>query len=235
MRTNLQLLAGVVAHPDWRTGAIHTQWLEESVDHVLRLGADTPRSTSSSVPHISSTNNVAGTPGTILLQPGSSFQLSLSPSSESLLHGQMQMHGLVLSTIGHNAFPDELSGTITTSLSSTPLTFSLTQSSSKATSSNFEFANPSDPSHLPCPLAGKIVELHPALAAAADGSSSQTFIREGDSLVVVSAMKMESVINASRSGHVSRVGKGIEVGTVVPEGTLVCVLNSLEKDGLARL
>ena len=235
-KTNLQLLAGVLSHPDWRAGTIHTRWLEENVDQVLRLGANNLPSATSPALHIPSTNNAAGAPGTILLQPGSSFQLSLSPSSDTLLpHSQTQVHGLVLSTIRRNAFPDELSGTITSSLSSTPLTFSLTQSSSIATSSSFEFANPVDLSHLSCPLAGKIVELHPALAAAADGPSSQTFIREGEALVVVSAMKMESVVNAPRSGHVSRVGKGIEIGAVVPEGSLVCVLNFLEKDQLARL
>ena len=209
---------------------MHTRWLEENVDHVLRLGADNlpPPSTT----HRSSTNNDTGT---VLLQPGSSFQLSLSPASDSFRHGPTQVHGLVLSTIRHNAFPDELSGTITTSLSSTPLTFSLTQSSSIATSSNFEFANPADPSHLPCPLAGKIVELHPALVAAADRSSPQSFVREGDVLVVVAVMKMESVVNALRSGHVSRIGRGVEIGAVVPEGSLVCVLSLQEKDPLARL
>ncbi|KAM5532153.1 hypothetical protein V8D89_014178 [Ganoderma adspersum] len=236
-KTNLQLLTGVLAHPNWRAGTTHTRWLEENVDQVLRLGANNLPSATSPAPHIPSTNNNApGAPGTILLQPGSTFQLTLSSSSDPLLpHGQTQVHGLVLSTIRHNAFPDELSGTITTSLSSTPLTFSLTQSSSIATSSSFEFANPADLSNLSCPLAGKIVELHPALVAAANDPSSQTFIREGEALVVVSAMKMESVVNASRSGHVSRVGKGVEIGAVVPEGSLVCVLNFLDKDQLARL
>lgn len=232
VKTNLQLLAGVVAHPDWRAGTMHTRWLEENVDQVLRLGAD-----DLAPPSRLSTNNATEipTPGAVLLQPGASFQLSLSPSSGPLHRDQTQVHSLVLSTIRRNAFPDELSGTITTSLSSTPLTFSLTQTSSIATSSNFEFANPSDPSHLPCPLAGKIVELHPALAASIDGSDSQTLVQEGDVLVVVAAMKMESVVNASRSGHVSRVGKGIEIGAVVPEGSLVCVLSFQDKDRLARL
>ncbi|TBU31410.1 hypothetical protein BD311DRAFT_656741 [Dichomitus squalens] len=243
VKTNRELLAGVLAHPDWREGAIHTRWLEEAPDEVLRLGNDRlrvkkaqPNPLSSSTTGASGASTPAeGTSGTILLQPGSSFQLSISSSPLSDSDTQAQKHSLVLSTIRHNAFPNELSGTVTTSLSPEPLAFSLLQLSSLATSSHFEFADPRDPSHLSCPIAGKIVELHPALAAFGDPSVSHAFIREGEPLVVVSVMKMESVVNAPRSGKVSRLGKGIEAGAVVPEGTLVCILSPTENGGLARL
>ncbi|KAI0698038.1 hypothetical protein C8T65DRAFT_614398 [Cerioporus squamosus] len=239
VKTNRDLLAGIVTHPDWRGGAVHTKWLEEHLDEILHLGesklhkrhdhlVSTPTSTTA-FPGTSSTR-ATGAAGTVLLQPGSSFQLSISPGGQGA-QVPIQKHSLVLSTIGHNAFPDQLSGTLTTSLTPGPLAFNLTQISTVSTSSQFEFANPQDPTHLSCPLAGKIVELHPALSA----SSTDSFIRAGEALIVVSVMKMESVVNAPFSGKVSRLGKGIEVGAVVPEGSLVCVLDGQSAGAVAKL
>lgn len=238
VKTNAELLAGVVAHDDWQHGRIHTRWLEEHLEEVLELGKEALRtrrtrplsqSGSPSEDARVSANAPQGS-GSILLQPGSSFQLSITPSSTSTTdsRGATQNHSLVLSSIGHNAFPHQLSGTLATSLSPTPLAFSLTQLSSMTTSQAFEFANPQDATHLSCPLAGKIVDLHPAL------NSLDAFIREGEPLVVVSVMKMESVVTAPRSGKVARVGRGIEIDAVIPEGVLVCVLD-VEGSQRARL
>ncbi|KAI0765275.1 hypothetical protein C8Q74DRAFT_1205439 [Fomes fomentarius] len=241
VKTNAELLAGVVAHDDWQQGSIHTRWLEEHLEEVLELGKEAlrtrrthPLSQSSSPSEDArvSANAPQGS-GSILLQPGSSFQLSITPSQSSSTsttdsRGATQNHSLVLSSIGHNAFPHQLSGTLATSLSSNPLAFSLTQLSSMTTSQAFEFANPQDATHLSCPLAGKIVDLHPAL------TNLDAYIRKGEPLVVVSVMKMESVVTAPRSGKVGRVGRGIEIGAVIPEGVLVCVLD-VEGSQRARL
>lgn len=143
----------------------------------------------------------------------------------------MQKHTLVLSSLGHNAFPNQLSGTISTSLSPAPLSFSLTQLSSTAASSHTELANPQDPTHIASPLSGKIVELHAALT---EGSENGSYVHQGEALVVLSVMKMESVVTAPVSGKVVRLGRGIEVGAIVGEGTLLCVLG-LGEGSLARL
>ena len=238
VKTDRDLLAGIVSHSDWQSGVVHTRWLEEHLDEIIYLGetklqkrhdhlaSATVTSTSTST----SSKDTAGASGSILLQPGSSFQLSISPTDRGASGSQVAAvkHSLVLSTIGHNAFPDQLSGTLTTSLTPAPIAFSLTRLSATSTTSQVEFANPQDPTHLACPLAGKIVELHPALTGSSDG-----FIRAGEPLIVVTVMKMESVVNAPVSGKVSRLGKGIEVGTVIPEGSLVCVLE--EQGSMAKL
>lgn len=239
VKTNVELLAGVMSHADWTAGKMHTRWLEDHVDEVLALGRqqlyrDVHVSSSTSPNHSDrSSSDADGAPGTVLLQPGASFQLSLSSASQPSPAGQAQKHTLVLSSLGHNAFPSQLSGTITTSLTSAPLSFSLTQLSS-ATSSHIELANPQDPTHIASPLSGKIVELHPALTAATEGSENGTYVHKGEALVVVSVMKMESVVSAPVSGNVVRLGRGIEVGVIVGEGTLLCVLG-LGEGGLARL
>lgn len=240
VKTNVELLAGVMSHADWTAGKMHTRWLEDHVDEVLALGRqqlyrDVHVSSSTSPNHSDrSSSDADGAPGTVLLQPGASFQLSLSSASQPSPAGQAQKHTLVLSSLGHNAFPSQLSGTITTSLTSAPLSFSLTQLSSTATSSHIELANPQDPTHIASPLSGKIVELHPALTAATEGSENGTYVHKGEALVVVSVMKMESVVSAPVSGNVVRLGRGIEVGVIVGEGTLLCVLG-LGEGGLARL
>lgn len=232
VKTNVELLAGVVTHSDWTAGAVHTRWLEDRVEEVLLLGGqhldrqDRRLQPSVSSPSGPSQSESEGSPGTVLLQPGASFQLSLSPTDKSQLDGQDQKHTLVVSSIGHNAFPQQLSGTITTSLASAPLAFSLTQLTSVSTSSQFELANPQNPTHLASPLAGKIVELHPALTAAIEGSEGERVVRKGEALVVVTVMKMESVVSAQTSGYVVRAGRGVEVGAIIGEGTLLCVLDS---------
>lgn len=243
VKTNRDLLSGVVSHKEWRDGAVHTRWLEEHLDEVIPLGETklqrpheqiaSPSGAATSNSPGTTSRDVTGASGTLLLQPGSSFQLSLSPagSGTSRSPSTTQKHNIVISTIGHNAFPDQLSGTLTTSLTPAPLAFSLTQLSNISTSSQVEFANPQDPTHLSCPLAGKIVELHSALS----GAGSDRFIRAGEPLIVVSVMKMESVVNAPVSGRVSRLGKGIEVGAVIPEGSLVCVLDGQSAGSIAKL
>ncbi|KAI0747016.1 hypothetical protein C8Q80DRAFT_1105542 [Daedaleopsis nitida] len=231
VKTNVELLAGIVAHRHWKEGSVHTRWLEANTDDLLRTGREVLSArkvqpqTGASASSLTLPTDADSSSGTLLLQPGSSFQLSISPAhvpvSDARDSDASQTHNLVLSTIGHNAFPSQLSGTLTTSLSPSPLAFSLTQLSAMPTSSQVEFANPHDPTHLACPLAGRIVELHPALVGSPDA-----FIQTGEPLVIVSVMKMESVVTAAKSGRVKRIGRGIEVGTVISEGTLVCLENA---------
>ncbi|KAI0336719.1 hypothetical protein GY45DRAFT_1365679 [Cubamyces sp. BRFM 1775] len=235
VKTNVELLAGVVAHPGWSGGILYTRWLEDNVDEVLQLGRKHLRRSQGQ--EASRTNALAhsindepkSAAGTILLQPGTSLQLLLTPSGHN--EGQ-QRHNVVLSSIGHNAFPNELSGTISTSLVPAPMSFSLRQLSSISTSSQTEFADPRDPMHVASPIAGKIVELHPAL----QGTEGNGPVGEGETLVVVSVMKMENVVKSPASGRVARVGRGIEVGSIIGEGALLCVLAVDEPaKGLARL
>ncbi|KAH9941152.1 carboxylase:pyruvate/acetyl-coa/propionyl-CoA [Epithele typhae] len=131
LKTNVNMLAGVMKHPHWKHGKVHTTWLESHFEEVMDFGQK--------------------------------------------------------SALGHPYH----------SLSPTPLAFNLTQLSSFASSSQLEFANPQESTHVASPLAGKIVELHPALLAPA---GSEHVVRRGETLAVVSVMKMENVISAPSSG-----------------------------------
>ncbi|KAF8190173.1 carboxylase:pyruvate/acetyl-coa/propionyl-CoA [Pholiota molesta] len=231
VKTNIAVLAGVIDHPDWVTSAIDTLWLERNISEVLELGN---KATASALAHRKPRQNTSkvGTASSAstgtLLQPGTLFNLTLSPISPSssssptptLSPTSTQKHTLTLNTIAENAFPSVLSGTLQTSFSPVPLQFSLAQSTSAAVSSDaFEFADLNDPSQIASPMTGKIVELHPAFSAASGA------IRKGEVLLVLSVMKMENVVLAPFDGVVERTGKGIKVGVILGEGMLVCVVN----------
>lgn len=234
IRTNLELLAGVVSHDDWKCGSIDTLWLERNVEGSLQLGKSALTVPTFQVPSARANTSNTGSSfsiqpsGSVLLQPGTSFSLSLSPIPSQ---GEVQTsapvahnHTLSISSLTFNAFPDELAGSLHSSFSPVPFNFSLTRSTtSSLASTSFESPDPQNPGHVHSPLAGKIVELHPSLLLAADGKRAP--IKKGQAVAVIGVMKMESVIQSPVSGFVERLGRGVEVGVVIPEGMLLCVLD----------
>ena len=233
MKTNVELLAGVVEHPDWAAGGIDTMWLEKNVGAVTDLGKGvlTHKRGAKGLRKSHAQNQEKGdtvssvSSGNVLLQPGTLFHLTLSPSGTAPSIADSTKHTLTLSSIARNTFPAHLSGTLQTTLSPTPLTFSLAQSASAAvSSSSFELADPNNPTHVASPLTGKVVELHAALLVGEGDKGRQRWVRKGETLVVLSVMKMENVVVAPWSGMVERVGKGVKVGVVLGEGMLVGVV-----------
>lgn len=231
IKTNVQLLAGVMIHPDWKAGKVDTLWLERFIDAVLDLGreASIRKTTGPPIKAQASASDSASSAagGSVLIQPGTTFNLSLTPSDSS---SATEKHTLTIASVAHNAFPDELSGTLQTSLSSSPFAFHLTRSTSVlgSAAAAFESPNPRDPGHIACPLTGKIVELHPALLGKGDGWVKQGdgWVKQGETLVVISVMKMETVVSAPVSGKVERLGRGVEEGVIMAEGMLLCVFKT---------
>ncbi|KAG6831427.1 hypothetical protein H0H92_010640 [Tricholoma furcatifolium] len=240
--TNRSLLAGVISHPDWLLDQIDTLWLERNLDSVLEYGKSHLTFKQStiiaqrSVKATSSSSAAAALTQTTLLQPETLFHLTLSPSNSNDASPPLK-HSLTLSSIAENDFPVRLSGTLQTSLSPSPLKFSLTQSTSASVATSaFELANPNDESHIASPLTGKIVELHPALMATQRGEGKDSrFVRKGDTLIILSVMKMESTVGASNDCYVERVGKGIRNGAILGEGMLVCVTDSSSNTLVSKL
>ncbi|KAH6909412.1 carboxylase:pyruvate/acetyl-coa/propionyl-CoA, partial [Coprinopsis sp. MPI-PUGE-AT-0042] len=223
VQTNATVLAGIINHPDWAAGDIDTLWLERNAKAIIKLGAKAYHPPRHALQEPSATTGPSA--ATALLQPGSLFHLSLAPVSEGGSR-RTTKHTITLSSIKQNSFPETLSGTLQTSLTPTPFTFSLSQSSSAAVSAgSFELADPNDHRHIATPLTGKIVELHPALIAASKGADAGNLhIKKGETVMVLSVMKMENTVVAPVDGMVTRVGKGIQVGVVIGEGMLVCAL-----------
>ncbi|TDL24492.1 hypothetical protein BD410DRAFT_766948 [Rickenella mellea] len=218
VKTNVDVLIGVLMAADWRDGRIDTLWLERNLAVVLTLGSQniSERAIHSDRRKIGH-STIPFSCQNLLVEPGSTFNVEISPIDVSRAPSQVgpSKHVIHLSSISHNSFPSHLSGTLTTSLSSLPLQFSLQQSTSGSTaSSQMEFADPHNDRHIRLPLTGKLIELHPALV-----STEGTSIKKGDILAVVSLMNMENTVLAPEGGRVKRTGRGLKVGLVAREGT----------------
>ncbi|KAF9260609.1 hypothetical protein L218DRAFT_871952 [Marasmius fiardii PR-910] len=206
LKTNVSVLSGVLEHPDWTGGKIDTLWLERNITSVLELGESRGVRSHSNQASVAPSVSSSSAPY-VTLQPGTLFHLTLSPSEK---------HTMTLSSIALNTFPERLSGSLQTSLlpQGGPISFELSQSTSTAVSSEFELADPNNPTHVSSPLTGKIVEI----------LDPKKPVKKGEMIAVMSVMKMESVVSTPRDGWVVRVGKGVRAGAVIGEGTLLAVV-----------
>ncbi|RMZ68796.1 pyruvate carboxylase [Pyrenophora seminiperda CCB06] len=245
VKTNIDMLKAMVAHPDFLLGACDTQWLESkqaelleqshkfTVSHFNALGEEDTKASSSQLSTVSSARNT-------LFRKGDAWSLTLSPVStknqaEQQLPPPPHHHHLEITRIHRNDFPTSLTTDVlfTTPSSSTastqppqstPYTMTLnsTSSSASAAMSQHRRGNPSDPSHVSIPFAGKLVEV---LVDEGD------VVKEGDVVCVVQQMKMELEVRSARSGVVTWVTDA-EDGVDVGEGMLAAVV---ESDKGARL
>lgn len=245
IKTNINVLVGVLEHQDWKDGTIDTLWLERNLGSILSLARATDGNTKANIAGLNEVlgqrksegiNPSATSGGSTLLQPGALFHLTISPASSSVTTSQeTKKHTLTLTSIAHNAFPEKLSGVLQSTLSPSPFAFSLSQSTSAAVGGEgFELADPNDPQHIAAPLTGKIVDMHPAfkLASQQGVDEGKRRVKKGETLVVMSVMKMENIVVAPHDGIIERPGKGLKVGVILGEGMLVCAVKPM---GVSKL
>ena len=243
IETNVDALAGVLEHPDWKDDTVDVFWLERNLEAILSLGKSIIGARSQDIVRlqaaldlqqssniVDSGGSTTALSGNTLLQPGSLFHLTFTPTSSISPSTSSQKHFLTLTSIAHNAFPERLDGILESTLSPTPLTFSLSQSTSAISNSGgFEPADARDGLQVAAPLSGKITEIHSALTGTEVRGRK---VKKGDTLIVLSVMKMESAVLAPHDGVIERVGKGMRVGAVINEGMLVCVVRPVETSRL---
>lgn len=222
IKTNLNLLAAILAHPDFLAGNCDTQWLEANhadliaLSHTLRDAKSKTQShfllTTQPNPSISTTANSSSGP---LFRPKDAWTLSLTPKNQPPT--STQQHHLSLTRILRNDFPASLSAEIThtgPSSASQSYTLSLNSTSSSASARGHRLGSPPDPSHVLIPFAGTLVEV---LVDEGDA------VAKGDVVCVVRQMKMELEVRASRSGTVGFVLE-VEDGGEVSEGMLAAIV-----------
>ncbi|ORY10945.1 carbamoyl-phosphate synthase L chain, ATP binding domain-domain-containing protein [Clohesyomyces aquaticus] len=231
VKTNLDILRGIVAHPDFLAGKCDTQWLESKQSELLHNGQQISSSESSTLLQDSTPSSSAPAISTAntLFRRGDAWSLTLAPPKDpkntSNAAATPPPHHLELTRILRNEFPTSLSAEImftspATSSSpqrkSTPytLTLSSTNASASAATSHHRRGNASDGSHVNIPFPGKLVEV---LVDEGD------MVREGDVVCVVQQMKMELEVRSHRSGRVTWVTEA-EDGEEVGEGMLVAVV-----------
>ncbi|KAF2269612.1 hypothetical protein CC78DRAFT_550566 [Lojkania enalia] len=228
VKTNLDILRGIVAHPDFLHGTCDTQWLEANHQELLQLGQRISTSRPSSLgdeivgpltsPAIASSN--------MLFRKGDAWSIILtSPDAQKSKIQAPPTHHLELTRVLRNDFPHLLAAEIlitspnlpsNSQPQTTPYTIELTSTSASASAatSHHRRANPADPSHIGVPFPGKLVEV---LVDEGD------MVREGDVICVVQQMKMELEVRTPRSGRVTWVTEA-EDGEEVNEGTLAAIV-----------
>jgi pyruvate carboxylase len=216
VKTNIDILRGIVAHQDFMDGRCDTQWLERKQGELLQSGREISAGIKSILgPDTSaSSNSAVVAAGNTLFRKGDAWSTTLSPPGQTA----QQPHHLSISRILTNAFPSSLAAeiTYTTPSASTSYTLTLhsTSASAASTTSSHRRADPSDPSHISIPFPGKLVEI-----CVDEGD----VVKEGDVVCVVQQMKMELEVRSHRSGVVVWV-MDVDDGEDVGEGVLVCIV-----------
>lgn len=226
VKTNLEVLRGVVAHPDFAASDCDTRWLEEKGAELLVLGEEEAKKTSRGLNQnkaestISSSAMPAGAP---LFRKGDAWTVNLTRLQDQQNAGQESASHLQLTKIFRNDFPNALAAELTFTSTSTPpqsykIDISSTSATGAAVTSHHRRGNPKDPRHVVIPFPGKLVEVCVDVG---------DIVKAEDVICVVQQMKMEIEIRASRGGRISWITEA-EDGEEIAEGILAA---EVEVDG----
>lgn len=158
------------------------------------------------------TPSLAGAPLAIQFKPGDAFNVEISDPSSTDIE---QVHSFQIESISTNNFPDQFVAQIQTSIPTikNPLVIAITRKSAIGSSATLRRkANPRVATEISSPITGMIVEIN---------VKKGDRVEPGQQLFVISAMKMETVVQSSLSGIVRLVYASandlIESGDIVIE------------------
>jgi pyruvate carboxylase len=232
VKTNLDILRSIVAHPDFMAGKCDTQWLESHQRELLAAGLQISEQTTNRLAALgietaSSTTAPALANANTMFRKGDAWSLTLDSPAKNTKGSTVKQppHHLEITRVLRNEFPISISADIlftspatgtSSAPHSTPYTITLTSttSSASAATSHHRRGNPSDPSHICIPFPGKLVEV---LVDEGDA------VKEGDVICVVQQMKMELEVRSPRSGRVAWVLE-VDEGEEVSEGMLAAIV-----------
>ncbi|RAL02151.1 putative pyruvate carboxylase [Aspergillus ibericus CBS 121593] len=225
IRTNLELLRGIVSHEEFIAGRIDTRWLETGMDQILRRGASVSQSVRNQTPAQGARPSTLPSvpPSTLLLRRGDAWSIRLAPV-DSPGQSQPQQHHIQLTRVLQNDFPTSLAAEIEyqTPNLSTAYRLQLAATSTAASallSSSHRRGDMSNPRHIVLPLSGKLIEV---LVSAGDP------VAENQVLAFVMQMKMEVEVRSPRAGRAQWVYEMEDEEEDVAEGMLLVELT----DGL---
>ena len=233
VKTNLDMLKAIVAHPDFLDGQCDTQWLESKQTELLQSSQNISSASPKTLTHIAPSSSAASvSTANTLFRKGDAWSISISTPTTKV-NEKPPPHHLELTRVLRNDFPTSLSAelsftTPSTASSTTPqttpytITLSSTSASASAATSHHRHGNPSDPSHVSIPFPGKLMEV---LVDEGD------VVKEGDVICVVQQMKMELEVRSPRSGRVTWVTEA-EDGEDVAEGVLAAIVESSQETRL---
>jgi pyruvate carboxylase len=233
VKTNLNLLRGIVAHADFMTGHTDTQWLSLKLDEAYQLGESIAKNLQSQ--HVSSGSSQQsmvqnGLPASnLLFRKGDAWSITLQPLENGNPQASAKVaHHLKLSRILRNEFPTSLAAEIeyTTPTSKTAVPYRMqldttTTAASALVSSSHRRGDPNNPRHIVLPLSGKLIEI---LVESGD------VVAENQVLAFVKQMKMELEVRSPRAGTVGWVHEMEDEDEDVAEGMLLVELEEERKE-----
>lgn len=240
VKTNIDVLMGILSHPAFQARQCSTRWLEANLQNVLSNGTKLESHSSLGLrePYITSTTNntssstTAGLGNAVLLfRKGDTFKLHLTditskqksrPSSTAA--GEEYL--LRLDRILNNNFPLRLTADATFQSFSSSKSYALNLTSTTQTSvasSRHRRADRANKTHVALPFPGQFMEMY-----VEEGDR----VAQGELLCVVRQMKMELEVRAPWAGTVKWVCEA-EEGEQVNEGMLLCELVAADGNGVA--
>jgi pyruvate carboxylase len=215
VKTNLDILRGIVAHPDFAERDCDTRWLEANHKDMLQLGERFEKEIPKSIlPEAQGMASFSSSASSTLFRKGDAWTITLKDAK--IKNATPIDHHMQISKVLRNEFPAQLAADI---LYTTPgsreatsytLTLQSTTSSAAAATAQHRKGNPADPTHVVIPFPGTLIEV---MVDVGD------VVREGDVICVVRQMKMELEVRAPRAGTVTWLLE-VEEGEEVTEGVL---------------
>ncbi|KAJ5637202.1 hypothetical protein N7490_007081 [Penicillium lividum] len=235
VKTNINLLRGILAHADFLSGNIDTQWLGTKFEETYQLGEDISRSLRDTKGPSTSSQSLTqgGLPSSnFLFRKGDAWSIRLEPLHKSTTQGPSVAHHMKLSRVLRNEFPTSLAAEIeyTTPDSKTAIPYRMqldtTTTAASALVSSHRRGDPSNPRHIILPLSGKLVEM--LVTKGEDVAENQV-------LAFVKQMKMELEVRSPRAGKVQWVYEMEEDEEDVAEGMLLVELKESQEQLRGKL
>ncbi|KAI8646087.1 carbamoyl-phosphate synthase L chain, ATP binding domain-containing protein [Parasitella parasitica] len=203
VETNIQFLIAVISDQSFigdQLSHVHIKSLEEKMDSLIdatiQLGKSSHKRLETSMKDSISRTTAAIAPTSVQFKPGDAFNIEISNLETSTIES---VHSLQIDSISTNNFPDAFIAQIQTSFPSmqNPVSIALTRKSAIGASSTLRRkANPRTLTDIGSPVTGMVVEIN---------VKEGDLVAPGQQLFVMSAMKMETVIQASAAGTVKTI------------------------------
>lgn len=219
VKSNLDLLRGIIGQENFLSGNIDTQWLEKHLDEAVQLGDNISRSLQTSVQISRPSGGLTMPQSSLLFRPGDSWSITLEPLGGQQKETQEQKHHLQLTRVLQNDFPSSISAEIeyTTASAATAyrMKMATTNTSASALVSPHRRGDPRNARHIVLPLSGKLIEI---LVAPGD------VVEENQVVAFIKQMKMELEVRSPRTGRAQWVFEMEEEEEDVAEGILLVEL-----------
>ncbi|KIW00404.1 uncharacterized protein PV09_08112 [Verruconis gallopava] len=231
VKTNIDVLLGILSHSDFRESQCNIKWLESQLSEIIVSGQELEGNKTLSLrePYITSTTSYSSQTGAaglgnapLLFRKGDTFKLQLKDitmkqSSQAGKSATAEEYLLRIDRVLTNNFPIQLMADATFQSFSSSKTYGMNLTSTTQTnvaSSKHRHADPTNEAHIRLPFPGQFVEMYVDVGDK---------VAAGELLCVVRQMKMELEVRAPRQGTIKWVCD-VEEGEQVNEGLLLCEL-----------